>query len=228
MSSERKTRANRTNSRKSSGPRTAAGRAKASRNALRHGLTAIVHRQPVAAGEIDRLAKHICGDDDNPALLAPARAIAEHEYVLRAIRAQQVAVIGRLREKTAIPLVKGDNTLALAKERFRQTKRAYKELVTLLPGVLAKYQDELPSGWQARPSCDLVPLALQCLLEKSEDEATAPDHSVVEERSEFEALEQALPDLRRLQRYERQVWLRQQRALWEFMKNKVTMAWKIS
>ena len=157
MSSERKTRANRTNSRKSSGPRTAAGRAKASRNALRHGLTAIVHRQPVAAGEIDRLAKHICGDDDNPALLAPARAIAEHEYVLRAIRAQQVAVIGRLREKTAIPLVKGDNTLALAKERFRQTKRAYKSSSHCCPGCLRNTRTSCRAAGKLGPAATSFP-----------------------------------------------------------------------
>jgi len=58
------------------------------------------------------------------------------------------------------------------------------------------------------------------------------DHDIlrcglVEERDEFEALEMALPDLRRLNRYERRAWSCQKRAVWEFMKNKVSMTWKI-
>ena len=46
MSSNRKLAANKRNGCKSSGPRTAAGKKKASRNALKHGLSAVVHRQP--------------------------------------------------------------------------------------------------------------------------------------------------------------------------------------
>jgi hypothetical protein len=44
MSSERQIAANRLNARKSSGPRTTAGKSIVCRNALRHGLTATVHR----------------------------------------------------------------------------------------------------------------------------------------------------------------------------------------
>ena len=46
MRSDRKSAANRRNSCKSCGPRTAAGKAIASRNALKHGLSAVVYRQP--------------------------------------------------------------------------------------------------------------------------------------------------------------------------------------
>jgi hypothetical protein len=144
MSSERKKTANRRNSRKSTGPRTAAGRSKASRNALRHGLAAMTHRLPLSSGEIERLAKAICGDDDNPALIAPARVIAENEVVLRGIRAQQVAVVERLRDKTAIPLVKRDNSLKLAKARSLESRRAWNEVVASFPIIIEKYKDQLP------------------------------------------------------------------------------------
>ena len=61
MTSARKVAANRRNSCKSCGPRTAAGKAIASRNALRHGLSADIHRQPAPSAEIEQLASAICG-----------------------------------------------------------------------------------------------------------------------------------------------------------------------
>ena len=52
MTSEQKIEANRRNGRKSRGPRTAAGKLTASRNALRHGLASITHRQAMPVDEI--------------------------------------------------------------------------------------------------------------------------------------------------------------------------------
>ena len=86
MSSERKITASRNNGRRSSGPRTQAGKTRASRNALQHGLAAISHHQPVPSAEIVRFANALRGDDSDPALLAQARVIAQNEMVLRAIR----------------------------------------------------------------------------------------------------------------------------------------------
>jgi len=90
MTSQRKITANRRNSRNSCGPRRAAGKAKASRNAQRHGLAAITHRPPVPSGEIEQLARAICGNDKDPAPFAQAISIAENELALRAVREQQV------------------------------------------------------------------------------------------------------------------------------------------
>jgi hypothetical protein len=95
MTSQRKITANRRNSRNSCGPRTAAGTARASRNAQRHGLAAITHRLPIPSGEIERLARAICGDDKDPAMLAQSIAIAENELALRAIRERQVDCVER-------------------------------------------------------------------------------------------------------------------------------------
>ena len=124
MTSDRKAAANKRNSHKSCGPRTAAGKATASRNALKHGLSAVVYRQPTPSAEIERLAKAFYGHGENTDLLDQARIIAANALVLRAIGAQKIAVVERLRESTAIALAKGDNSLALAKARSMQSQLA--------------------------------------------------------------------------------------------------------
>ena len=101
MASDRQLLANRQNSRRSSGPRSAAGKSQASRNALRHGLAAITCRLPVPTGNIERLARAICGGDADQRLFEVAVAIAENCLARRAIKEQQIAVVERLRDKTA-------------------------------------------------------------------------------------------------------------------------------
>jgi hypothetical protein len=141
MASNRKIAANRRNSRKSCGPRTAAGKAIASRNALRHGLAASTCRPCAPSGEIERFARAICGGDKDPAVFAQAVKIAENEMTLRAIGAQQVAAVERLREPYAAPLTSQDNSLQLATGRFMQAWLAHREVMACLPQVLDKYKD---------------------------------------------------------------------------------------
>jgi len=116
MKLDHKSAANRRNSCKSCGPRTAAGRETASRKALRHGLSAVVHRQPAPSAELERLAKAICGHKENR--LCSNRLVAANELVLRAINVQKIAAVERLRDPTAIALVKGDNSLEVKEDRF--------------------------------------------------------------------------------------------------------------
>ncbi len=59
MTSAAKQRANRRNARKSSGPKTAAGKASAARNARRHGLTVPVRADPALSREVEDLAREI-------------------------------------------------------------------------------------------------------------------------------------------------------------------------
>jgi hypothetical protein len=140
MTSERKTAANRRNSRKSSGPRTAAGKTTVGRNALRHGLAALTHRQAVPAAEVERLTGAICGGEGDPSLFKEAQVIAETELELRAIQAQKLAAIERLRENSTIAMSKGDNSLALAKLRSQQSRLAEEQLVELCAIVGEKYK----------------------------------------------------------------------------------------
>ena len=222
MRSDRKSAANRRNSCKSCGPRTAAGRATASRNALRHGLSAMVHRQPAPSAELERLAQAICGHDENPALLEQARVVAANELELRAINVQKIAVLERLRDPTAIALAKGDNSLELARGRFMRAWLAHREIEGLVPKVLEKYKDQISTPLD--DEVDIVPICLKGLLEESdsierERIARKLARKQIEEhqRDDHEALEEAAADLIRLDRYERRSWSRQKRAIRSFM-----------
>ena len=238
MTSERKIAANRLNGRKSRGPRTAAGKRIASRNALRHGLAAITHRQPVSSDEIERFAKALCGGDDDPSLLEQARVIAGNELVRRAISAQQLAVVERVRDRSAIALAKGDNGVALGEARFLKTRLAYDGLAMFCDRLLEKYKDELPPPIRFKkineflPEIDLlIPLHLRIFLEDKEEQlaSRALDHSEArvdqieertDQRDEAAAMQEAALDLIRLDRYERRAWSRQMRAFRAFMDRK--------
>ncbi len=86
MTSELKSKANRANSRASTGPRTRYGRARAARNALRHGLSVPVCSDPVFSDQVEALAREIAGADANAENLDLARRIAEAHIDLRRIR----------------------------------------------------------------------------------------------------------------------------------------------
>ena len=77
MTTERQRAANRRNAERSTGPRTAAGKAAARLNALRHGLAASPSLEPGANEEIDRLTQAIAGVGASPERVGLARRIAE-------------------------------------------------------------------------------------------------------------------------------------------------------
>jgi hypothetical protein len=87
MSSARKWFANRANARKSTGPKTADGKARSSRNAWRHGFGRKGWgdlRDGAWARDVNALAHIIAGDDANAAGLERAFAVAaaQHDLVL--------------------------------------------------------------------------------------------------------------------------------------------------
>jgi hypothetical protein len=151
MTSVRKIEANRRNSRKSCGPRTAAGKSNASRNAFRHGLAALMHRQPLPAPEIEQFARALCGDDNDPALFAQAVQIAQNEINLREVHAYQVHVIERLREPYQVPFAKKDNSLELGTARFMEGWLAEWEIRQQLSKLLETYRDRMGLSHAAAP-----------------------------------------------------------------------------
>ena len=67
VTSERRRAANRANAGKSTGPRTAAGKAGVAKNACRHGLNRPIGRDPALAGDIEAWTRRICGLPAAPA-----------------------------------------------------------------------------------------------------------------------------------------------------------------
>jgi hypothetical protein len=86
MASERKLSANLTNARASTGPRSAPGKSRVSRNALRHGLAVPIGCDAKFSAEIETLAKSIVGPRASPDLLPLALRIAEAQLDLVRIR----------------------------------------------------------------------------------------------------------------------------------------------
>ena len=95
MTSARKLAANRANARASTGPKTARGRARVGRNALRHGLSLALDRDPSALAEVDGLARRIAGPAANAAMLDLARRIAEAALDLKRVRLARHRLLSR-------------------------------------------------------------------------------------------------------------------------------------
>jgi hypothetical protein len=205
---------------RSGGPHTGAGKMRSSLNAMRHGLAASQHRQTAPPDTVDCLAQAICGGKDDAELLAAARATAETAFVLHVIWQQKLIVIERLKDATAIALRKGDNSFALAKARFLEAWIAYREIQKLVPQVIKKYEVNIPPK---DLDGDIVPVKIKALVEEPTDEEQqralqfARREIQCQQRNEYEALEEAIPDLIRLERYERRAWSRQKRAIREFV-----------
>jgi hypothetical protein len=85
MTSPRRVRANRSNSLRSTGPKTKTGRAKSAQNARRHGLRVPVLHDPALAEDVERMARDIvreCG----ARFMNLARRIAEAEVDVLRVR----------------------------------------------------------------------------------------------------------------------------------------------
>jgi hypothetical protein len=94
MASERQIAANRRNAKKSSGPRSAAGKDRASNNAYRHGLFSRRARAAVAE-ETEAFARKIADRTSGAIALEHARIVAEADNELALIRDAKRALIDR-------------------------------------------------------------------------------------------------------------------------------------
>jgi hypothetical protein len=156
MASEGQIAANRRNARRSTGPRSGAGKKRASRNAYRHGLTMNITSTAAYAKQLDKLARKIAGNTDDAITLERARAIAQAELELARVRRAKVVLIER-----------------------------------------------------ASAFGELDPPQLTVAVPRPIDSATMPSQ---EPDRSAEAVRRVLPDLRKLERYERRSAARRDRA----------------
>jgi len=197
--------------RKRRGPHSAAGKARSSRNALRHGLTATVHRDPALTTEIERNAKAMCGDDDDPLLIEQAMAIAGCDLLLRCVRVQRVAVVERLWDAAAVALEKGDTSLERAKAKAEEMHAALEDR----DQIRARHPSD-PEQRRASVPDDVDQWPFDAGLEHVPPQS-GWEPPPFKTRDETEMFFEAAPDLLRLARYERRAWSRRKRALRRFM-----------
>jgi hypothetical protein len=95
LTSDRTIKANRANARASTGPRTAQGRARAARNAIRHGLSLPVCSNPALSEEVETLAREIAGSGANAETQELARIVAEAQIDVRRVRHARHQLISR-------------------------------------------------------------------------------------------------------------------------------------
>jgi hypothetical protein len=93
MASVRQIAANRKNARGSTGPRTAATKARVSRNALRHGLAIPITRDPKVSAEIDQLALTLAGPAATPVTIEQAHIAVEAQFEILRVRTHRCALI---------------------------------------------------------------------------------------------------------------------------------------
>jgi hypothetical protein len=213
MTSQRKIQMNRSNAKKSSGPRTTEGKRKASGNSRKHGFTGMAWRQHAGSAEVESFAQALCADQQDPALLVQARIIAETHLLRRAIRQRKLALIGRQMTPS-------------------QIKDEYAEQVInkLLAAIFKRFSEQVgelpsPSWFRKRYSSEEILEAVEEYFDGEELTALknfirrflrrhpAPPLQV----DEFTALELAGPEIDRLEHYESRAWTRQMRAMRSFI-----------
>jgi hypothetical protein len=96
MATEKQIAANRANAQRSTGPRTAAGKLKSSRNAFRHGLSGYMPLDLHSAAEVNLIARELAGEHAADDRLASAADFASAQMELlriREIRTDQFAKV---------------------------------------------------------------------------------------------------------------------------------------
>jgi hypothetical protein len=120
MPSDRQLAANRANARKSSGPRSASGKKRAARNALKHGLNTPMSGVAFAR-EVEALARQIADHAEDPLQMAVARDAAEAQLELARVQRvgvamiERIAAFGRLEKRKLFRTIKDETAyMALA------------------------------------------------------------------------------------------------------------------
>jgi len=124
--------ANRRNATGSTGPITAQGKARASRNSQRHGLSVPIYRASAIAADIGEFALQLVGDDASRAQIDLATAAAEAQLELVRIRHQKQLLLEVLMSSVSSPNMQAIRRLDRYERRAKsRRKRALSELSRL-------------------------------------------------------------------------------------------------
>jgi hypothetical protein len=173
MASDRQIVANRRNARRSTGPRSDAGKRRSSLNSFRHGLAAGITAYPEHAKQIETLARKIVGKTTDVITFECARTIAQTEFDFAQIRRVKVALISRV--------------------------MAFGEVETPSP---FRSPSEIKRFFKAIDHGLIIPIRVE-----------TPAMPTTQPERFAEAVRRTLPELVRLERYERRAASRRDRAL---------------
>jgi hypothetical protein len=229
MNSDKKIAANRINAKKSTGPKTSRGKSRASGNARRHGWAAVRKTNSALSVDVERMTKAICGDHATAAQYEQAVTIAECEILLLKLRAARVAAIERNRIVRPTPersnLLPGFPTNEEWAVGFEALERGQPRPVTRLftravRAILAADAKPAESRTEAKTEAKSPGRAgieqLSPLLKirpVAAAQRTIEDQPAAQPRDDGDAFKRALPELITLDRYERRIMSRRQRAI---------------
>ena len=138
MTSDKKREANKRNAARSTGPKTAAGKARAARNAVRHGLTAASLADPCWVPEVSKLVEVLVRDDAPAALRELATQFAAAQIdLLRIQLARQQIVNEALNDQAFEPRRRRLMREAMEQARPSLARSSYERLTITLTRKLA-------------------------------------------------------------------------------------------
>ena len=148
MTTDRQRRANQSNAKVSTGPATSRGKARSAKNALRHGLSIPVRRDPALAPQAEAIALIIAGPNADAETLDYARQIGEAQVDLNRVRSLRREVIanGLSHPRSACPFTPLQQVRLLNRFliRLERNKVTSIDLETIDPVIHPK-----PLGWGA-------------------------------------------------------------------------------
>jgi hypothetical protein len=122
MATEKQIAANRANAKRSTGPKTKAGRLKSSRNAYRHGFSCPLRFDPVTFAKVDALAQALAGKEANQETLTSATEFTRAQLELLRIRATRTELMAKIESNRNTQELR--RLVALDRyERYAHTKR---------------------------------------------------------------------------------------------------------
>ena len=125
MTSEKQQRANQVNAKASRGPQTKTGKARSAQNALRHGLSIPVCKEPSLSIQAEEIALKLAGPDPDETLLDRARAVGATQFDLIRVRARRNALLAQL---LADPEYRPLSAYKIQARRMRSTERVHRIL----------------------------------------------------------------------------------------------------